>query len=95
MYETFKIKTASDNSPPGVLPGGDDSLKNIYNSYKFVIINNIKETQETRHNTVQSIKKVNESRTTSRVSSRASSRASRASPNIEMKTFQNTEPLLF
>jgi len=95
VYETFKIKTASDNSPPGVLPGGDDSLKNIYNSYKFVIINNIKETQETRHNTVQSIKKVNESRTTSRVSSRASSRASRASPNIEMKTFQNTEPLLF
>lgn len=97
MYRTFN--TALKDPQLVHKSGGDeefqrmdDSLKDIYNSYKLVIIENIKETQETRFNTVQSIKKVNESRRNGRArNGRASSR------NIEMKTFQytETEPLLF
>ena len=75
----------------------DDSLKDIYNSYKLVIIENIKETQETRFNTVQSIKKVNESRRNSRVRTGKARNGRASSKSIEMKTFHytETEPLLF
>ena len=75
----------------------DDSLKDIYNSYKLVIIENIKETQETRFNTVQSIKKVNESRRNGRARTGKARNGRASSRNIEMETFNytETEPLLF
>jgi hypothetical protein len=74
-YNTF-IQSLNSSEIFITLNDGDDGneeinrmskdLNGIFNSYKLVIIENIKETQGTRFETVQSIKKVNESRKSSK-----------------------------
>ena len=105
MYRTFntELETAQIamlNEPNEEFQKMERSLKNMYNNYKLVIIENINETQKTRFRTIQSIKKVNESRRNSGTSSKSSRRnsgTSSKSRNIEMKTFDYNEndPLFF